>query len=154
MGSPITRKPDCRYYRFGRCLLAEQIGNVQPAPTWQEACDACQREGTPETGTPNYMVASVALQAAKDTPRFPDVMDGVRQYLRAFKQTGTGDLLQALPCEHRGNQTGSQKCRLCGGEGRLEPVYSCAVHVSATLRKWKNGRQPEAVCLICPEREV
>ena len=146
-------KCNCQFFRFGRCRLAEQLSGVRRVAVAEDACTACQRTTTPETGETNHVVASLARRAARGLPQDAAVIEATRPYLtRRAARTPDADLLQVLRCPYRGEQVGERPCLLCGRAGTTEPVYSCSVHGSATLRKYRNGRQDEAVCLVCPER--
>ncbi len=55
-------------------------------------------------------------------------------------------------CIHRGAATGVEHvCELCGDRGKLEPVYTCALHGVCTVRRWTaiSSKQPERACARC-----
>ncbi len=59
----------------------------------------------------------------------------------------------SLPCVHRGSAVRTIKCELCGGNKRIVPVYSCALHGECALSRTKSGSRGEVrQCLSCKDR--
>lgn len=136
----------CKWLEGGCCRAAERIAGCA-VQVGADACKVCQQTATPKTGEPNRVTVAIAVRATHGERR--------RAIIERY-----GDLIRRegyrptfVPeCVYRGVQTGERECKLCGRHGQPEPVYACQIHGSCTVRKYRNGSQPEAVCLVCPER--
>lgn len=62
--------------------------------------------------------------------------------------------LTPYDCAFRGKAIGVRKCEVCGGKERT--VFECSnpdvPQAECTIRTYKSGRQPEAICLTCDKR--
>lgn len=59
-------------------------------------------------------------------------------------------LAETYACIHRGEQTRTIECKLCGGRVDPVPVYACTLHGECTLRRTKAGK--EISCSRCDDR--
>ena len=143
---------DCQFRTDGECKIASQQSGL-PCTIADDACGECCKTDTPDSGVPNHVTTSIALLAVQRAAP-ADFFSLYQKYGNLLKPIvpPAHELLEVLPCVHRGNQLMSVKCELCGGRERWEPLFSCGVFDECVLRRYKAGRGGAKSCLTCESR--
>lgn len=67
------------------------------------------------------------------------------------KDTREGVPQQALDCIHRGEQTRTETCQMCGGHEREIAILSCDLYGECSMGRFKQLQQVQS-CVSCPDR--
>lgn len=134
------------------------VENAPTPPCECPAADYCERYGR-EMSEHHHSICRGTATKASGEPMTAEECETYRRNWamlaaaggqpRPPKRLGADD----LPCEHRGEKTGTETCQLCGQKGKQVSVYRCALHGSCTISKYMSGKSPHAACLYCKDRK-